>query len=217
MSSSKRNSLSSQSSVSSSCFKNLTSCFNTKNNTVDIDSNRRDKNNSNSSSNNNKKLAVHDEANKELVNKLENDTQNLIESPKKSEIAIKSAMLIQRWYRRYKSRIEIKKMTAWNIYQSIEYSGEQDHLKLFEFFLTLIKNSALITLNNEQSQIKKMNRNSYFSQSVDEVSESLNDTTSDTISNVSNEANNKIIQKVFKDNSNLSKGYFISFFLTSKT
>lgn len=50
--------------------------------------------------------------------------------------AIKSAMLIQRWFRRYKSRIEIKKMTAWHIYQSIEYSGEQDHLKLFEFFLT---------------------------------------------------------------------------------
>jgi len=180
---------------------------------VDIDSNRRDKNNSNSSSNNNKKLAVHDEANKELVTKLENDTQNLIESPKKSEIAIKSAMLIQRWYRRYKSRIEIKKMTAWNIYQSIEYSGEQDHLKLFEFFLTLIKNSALITLNNEQSQIKQMNRNSYFSQSIDEVSESLNETSD---SNVSNEANNKIIQKVFKDKTNISKGYFISFFLTTK-
>jgi serine/threonine-protein phosphatase with EF-hand domain len=47
-------------------------------------------------------------------------------------------MLIQRWYRRYQSRIEVKKMTAWHIYQSIEYSGEQDHLKLFEFFLTLV-------------------------------------------------------------------------------
>ena len=64
-------------------------------------------------------------------------------------LALKSALLIQRWYRRYQSRIEMRKLTAWHIYQSIEYSGEQDQLKLYDFFLTLIKNSAIIYKSND--------------------------------------------------------------------
>lgn len=53
-------------------------------------------------------------------------------------------MLIQRWFRRYKSRIEMRKLTAWNIYKTIEYSGEQTQLKLYDFFLTLIRNQSLL-------------------------------------------------------------------------
>lgn len=62
-------------------------------------------------------------------------------------------MLIQRWYRRYLSRIELRKQTAWHIYQSIEYSGQQDQLKLYDFFLKLIKNSNLI--NDEKQKALK--------------------------------------------------------------
>ena len=70
---------------------------------------------------------------------------------------VKSAMLIQRWYRRYLSRIELRKQTAWNIYQTIEYSGQQDQLKLYDFFLKLIKNSALI--NETKNKMKAIEVN----------------------------------------------------------
>lgn len=43
----------------------------------------------------------------------------------------------------------MRKLTAWTIYQSIEYSGEQDQLKLYDFFLTLIKNCDIINKPNE--------------------------------------------------------------------
>lgn len=72
-------------------------------------------------------------------------------------LVVKSAMLIQRWYRRYLSRIELRKQTAWNIYQTIEYSGQQDQLKLYDFFLKLIKNSALI--NETKNKMKAVEVN----------------------------------------------------------
>ncbi|XP_016383415.1 serine/threonine-protein phosphatase with EF-hands 2-like isoform X1 [Sinocyclocheilus rhinocerous] len=52
-------------------------------------------------------------------------------------ITIKAAVLIQRWYRQYAARMEMRRRYTWNIFQSMEYADLQDQIKVRNPFSTL--------------------------------------------------------------------------------
>ncbi|CAM4779520.1 unnamed protein product [Rotaria magnacalcarata] len=58
---------------------------------------------------------------------------------KKSDLTLSSVIIIQSWFRRRQALFEIRRKAAWTIYQNIEYAGEQDQLKLYNFFLDLMQ------------------------------------------------------------------------------
>jgi hypothetical protein len=49
-------------------------------------------------------------------------------------LALTAVVIIQTWFRRRRALFEIRRKTAWTIYQHIEYAGEQDQLKVFHIF-----------------------------------------------------------------------------------
>uniref|UniRef100_A0A674B076 Serine/threonine-protein phosphatase n=1 Tax=Salmo trutta TaxID=8032 RepID=A0A674B076_SALTR len=63
------------------------------------------------------------------------------------EGSMKAAILIQRWYRRYMARLEMRQRYTWNIFQSIEYAGEQNQLQLSSFFSFMLDNVTQLNGN----------------------------------------------------------------------
>ncbi|CAF3655980.1 unnamed protein product, partial [Rotaria socialis] len=58
---------------------------------------------------------------------------------KRSDLTLASVIIIQKWFRRRQALFEMRRKAAWTIYQHIEYSGEQDQLKLYNFFIELMQ------------------------------------------------------------------------------
>ncbi|KAM8885392.1 serine/threonine-protein phosphatase with EF-hands 2 [Spinachia spinachia] len=75
---------------------------------------------------------------------------------KSSGKAIRSAILIQRWYRQYIARTEMRRRYTWHIFQSIEYSGEQAQIKLYNFLGYLMDNFT--PASNERNLISHIFR-----------------------------------------------------------
>ncbi|XP_072109183.1 serine/threonine-protein phosphatase with EF-hands 2-like isoform X2 [Mobula birostris] len=72
-------------------------------------------------------------------------------STKKAAKAIKAAILIQRWYRQYVARLEVRRQCTWTIFQSIEYAGEQDQIKLHNFFSCLLDHFTPLCGNEHET------------------------------------------------------------------
>ncbi|KAM5271763.1 serine/threonine-protein phosphatase with EF-hands 2 [Ctenodactylus gundi] len=72
-----------------------------------------------------------------------------------AEKAFKAAALIQRWYRRHVARLEMRRRCTWSIFQSIEYAGQQDQVKLHEFFSYLVDHFTPSS-RNERDLLRRM-------------------------------------------------------------
>ncbi|EHH25615.1 hypothetical protein EGK_21508, partial [Macaca mulatta] len=78
-------------------------------------------------------------------------------------IAFKAAALIQRWYRRYVARLEMRRRCTWSIFQSIEYAGQQDQVKLHDFFSYLMDH-FIPSSHNEREFLTRMFTEDRFTQ-----------------------------------------------------
>ncbi|XP_059524199.1 serine/threonine-protein phosphatase with EF-hands 2 isoform X1 [Myotis daubentonii] len=72
-----------------------------------------------------------------------------------AEKAFKAAALIQRWYRRYMARLEMRRQCTWSIFQSMEYAGQQDQVKLHDFFSYLVDHFTPSS-HNERDFLNRM-------------------------------------------------------------
>ncbi|KFO24983.1 Serine/threonine-protein phosphatase with EF-hands 1 [Fukomys damarensis] len=61
-------------------------------------------------------------------------------SMRKSERAVKAALIIQNWYRGYRARLRARQQYALAVFESIEYADEQSQMQLSDFFSFMLEN-----------------------------------------------------------------------------
>uniref|UniRef100_A0A674IXV0 Serine/threonine-protein phosphatase n=1 Tax=Terrapene triunguis TaxID=2587831 RepID=A0A674IXV0_9SAUR len=71
--------------------------------------------------------------------------------------SIKAAILIQRWYRCYMARLEMRRQYALSIFQSIEYAEEQAQLQLSSFFTFMLDHFTHLNETDTGKDKKKFN------------------------------------------------------------
>lgn len=89
---------------------------------------------------------------------------------------IKATLLIQRWYRRYMARVEMKRRYTWTIFQNIEYSAEQDQVRLYNFFNDLLMHMPEAAKQiKDQDQMSTSSAESLDDDFMDESDDSLDE------------------------------------------
>ncbi|XP_051034856.1 serine/threonine-protein phosphatase with EF-hands 1 [Phodopus roborovskii] len=84
-------------------------------------------------------------------------------------LALKAALVIQNWYRRYRARLRARQHYALAIFQSIEYADEQGQMQLSNFFSFMLENytktckedSALVSRLFENTMRENKDRQDY--------------------------------------------------------
>ncbi|XP_068122442.1 serine/threonine-protein phosphatase with EF-hands 1-like [Hyperolius riggenbachi] len=136
---------------------------------------------------------------------------------KKSEKAIKAAILIQRWYRFYLARMEMRRRYTLSIFQSIEYAEEQDQLQLSNFFTFMMDHFAQINdkeLNiNNVSLVSEVSVKNFMDYEMIEVPESYDGPRLSFPLTVSDTNN---ILHAFKQDKQLHARYVIQLFHETK-